>query len=146
MTRWSTFLRWLSDDRGISMAAFLMIAPVLVIGMEFVAIGGRIAAATADIQSAAHEAARQGSIAQRRSSAAGLIEPVALAALADKGFQCRSPQAVLGPGTHFVAGGQVEVTVECTVELSDIGLLSVPGSVRLTRSAVEPIDTYRVVG
>ena len=39
----------------------------------------------------------------------------------------------------------MEVEVTCTVDLSDIDVLSVPGSITVTRTAVEPIEKYRVV-
>jgi hypothetical protein len=127
------------------MAGFLILAPILMMGLELVAVGGRVAAATADVQSAAHEAARQASLAQSQGSAATVIGPVALEALAGKGFQCQNPVVALGSATTFGPGGQVQVQVQCTVNLSDIDLLNLPGSITIGRAATEPIDRYRAV-
>ena len=133
------------DESGISMVGFLILAPILMMGLELVAVGGRIAVATADVQSAAHEAARQASLAQSQASAASVIGPVALSALADKGYQCQNPVVALGSSTLFGPGGRVQVQVQCTVNLSDIDLLNLPGSITVGRAATEPIDLYRAV-
>jgi Flp pilus assembly protein TadG len=143
--RASPVLDRLRSDRGLGVVGFLILVPVLIMGMELIVVGGRLAAANADVQSAAREAARQASIARNRGSAGALIGPVATTALDDKGFQCESFDVQMGPSTNFVAGGQVQVVVRCRVGLSDIDFLGVPGSVNVERSAVEPIDTYRVV-
>ena len=46
------------------------------------------------------------------------------------------------PG-DFVPGGVVTVQVSCTVQLSGLGLLHIPGSETITASASSPIDVYR---
>ena len=43
----------------------------------------------------------------------------------------------------FTPGGVVTVTVSCTVQLSGLGLLRIPGSETITASASSPIDVYR---
>jgi hypothetical protein len=43
----------------------------------------------------------------------------------------------------FMPGGVVTVTVSCTVQLSGLGLLRIPGSETITASASSPIDVYR---
>ena len=43
----------------------------------------------------------------------------------------------------FRPGGQVEVTVHCTVELSRLALAGLPGSVTLASSSRSPLETYR---
>ncbi len=128
------------------MVAFLLLFPILVMVMELVVVGGRLAVVTADVQSAAREAARQASIAANGGSAAGLVRPVAATSLEDRGIECESFEARLGGDTDFVAGGHVSTFVACTVRLSDLGLfLTPPATVRITKTAREPIDTYRIV-
>ncbi len=136
--------RW-SGNRGSSVITFVLLLPVLVAFAELIVVGGRVTTTRADVQSAAREAARQASIAAGPGSADDVIGHAVAVALADKGFRCEAPTVVLGSGTLFIRGGQVEVVVTCRVQLSDIDLLSAPGSVTITRSATEPIDQYRVI-
>jgi hypothetical protein len=133
------------DDRGAAVIEYVMLLPIFVMFIELIVLGGRVAATHADIQSAAREAARQASLASGPGSAAGVIGPTVDTALADKGVACQSHTTRFGAGTNFVPGGTVEVEVTCVVSFADLDLLSAPGSMRITRSAVEPIELYRVV-
>lgn len=137
------------DDSGAALATYLILFPVLVMFVELIVLGGRVAATGADIQSAAREAARAGTLAAGPGSLPSVISGPVSVGLAGKGFRCQSPSVTVGAATNFVAegqpGGQVEVVVTCTVQLSDLDLLSIPGSITIRRSAVEPIDTYRAV-
>ena len=135
----------LRRDDGISMAELLMLAPILMMALEVVALGGRFAVANADIQSAAYEAARQATLTQTRGEANRTARAVGEAALIDKGYQCQNPRVTVASGTNFVAGGQVQVRVQCTVRLSDLGLLGLPGSRTIDRTSTVPIDTFRAV-
>jgi Flp pilus assembly protein TadG len=140
--------RWRGDG-GATLVTFLLLFPILIVFAELIVLGGRVAATRADVQSAAREGARQASIASGPAAVPSVMADAADTALADQGYRCQSHSVQVGPGTNFVAegtaGGQVEIVVSCTVLLSDLDLLSVPGSITITRSAVEPIDTYRAV-
>lgn len=133
------------SERGMAVVEYMLLFPLFVLILELIVVGGRVAATHADVQSAAREAARQASLAAGPSSAAGVISPTADASLASKGASCTSNTARFGAGTNYIQGGAVEVEVTCVVSLSDIDLLSVPGSITVTRTAVEPIEKYRVV-
>lgn len=132
-------------DRGASVITFMLLLPVVIMFAELIVIGGRLAVTQADIQSAARQAARQASVASGPSSAGTVINDAVTVGLADKGFRCQDPSVSLGPGTFYWRGGQVEVVVTCTVVLSDIALVTAPGSITVTATAVEPIDQYRVI-
>jgi Flp pilus assembly protein TadG len=136
--------RW-RDERGSGLVTFLLLLPIIVLFAELIVLGGRVATTQADVNSAAREAARDASLAQSEASASTIIHPAVDTALGDKGFRCQSPKVVIGAKTDFVAGGQVEVTVTCTVQLSDLDLLGVPGTIEVEATAVESIDRYRVV-
>lgn len=125
--------------------SFVILMPLLVVFLELIVLGGRVATTQADVNSAAREAARDASVSQGLSSATGVIDDAVDRALAGKGFRCQSRTATFGPKTSFDAGGSVEVVVTCTVNLSDIDLLGVPGSYEVEARAVEPVDFYRVV-
>lgn len=138
--------RRFGDERGASIITFMLLLPVLIMLIELIVIGGRLAVTQADVNSAARQGARQASVGAGPFSAREEAERAVEVALADKGFRCQSPDVRLGPTTFFFRGGQVEVVVSCTVALSDISFLSPPGTVTVTARAIEPIDEYRVIG
>lgn len=124
----------------------LLIFPVLVLFIELIVLGGRVGVARGDVASAAREAARAATLTNSYAGAAGVIQPVALTALADRGYACENPSVGLGANTRFEAGGMVEVVVRCGLNLSDLDLLAVaPGGTVVEQTVVEPIDRYRAV-
>lgn len=139
-------LQRLKDSSGASPASMVLIIPVLVLIVELTVLGGRVAGAQGEVQSAARQASREASFAKGPGSAGSVSQTVAAASLSNAGFTCNSPSVSVGGATDFVPGGQVEVEVGCVVDLSDLSTLPLP-SVTLTieRSAIEPIDPYRVV-
>ena len=137
--------RALRDSSGAGVVSMVIMIPVVVLIVELAVLGGRVAGARSEIQSAARQSSREASFAAGPGSASGLASAVATASLANASFQCNSPSVIVGGSTNFVAGGQVDVQVGCTVPLGDLTNLPVPGSLNITRSAVEPIDPFRVV-
>ncbi|MEP1122625.1 MAG: TadE family protein [Ilumatobacter sp.] len=133
------------DERGDSLVSFVLLMPILVVFLELIVLGGRVATTQADVNSAAREAARDASVAQGLDSAGSVIDDAVDRALAGKGFRCRNRTESFGDKTNFVADGRVEVVVTCTVDLSDLGFLGTPGSIDVEARAVEPVDRYRVV-
>ena len=124
----------------------LMVFPLIVLFVELIVLGGRVANARGAVASAAREAARQATLTNSLGSARTVIGPVALTALADRGYTCENPSVELGPDTRFERGGRVEVVVTCQLNLSDLDLLSVaPGGTTVEKSVLEPIDRYRAV-
>ena len=132
-------------ERGMAVVEFVLLFPLFILVLELIVVGGRVAATHADVQSAAREAARQASISAGPSSATGVLGPTVDASLKSKGVSCQTRTVRFASGTNFVPGGAVEVEVTCIVSLSDIDLLKAPGAVTVTRTAVEPIEKYRVV-
>ncbi len=149
MTGWPERVRaWLTRFRGSTGAgvvSMVLMIPALVLIVELAVLGGRVAGARGEIQSAARQSAREASFASGPGSALGLANTVAGASLGNASFQCNAPAVIITGNTDFVAGGQVEVQVSCTVPLGDLTNLPVPGSVDIIRTAVEPIDPYRVI-
>ena len=137
---------------GAGAASMILTIPIVFLVVELAVFGGRVAGARGEVQSAARQAAREASFAAGPATAGGLASTVANASLSnvkvgatDGLFQCVSPTVGLGGATNFVAGGQVEVDVTCTVPFSDLTTLPVPGVLVVQRSAIEPIDPFRVI-
>ncbi len=134
-----------ADSKGAGVVSMLLLIPAIVLLVELAVLGGRLAGARGEVQSAARQAAREASLAAGPASAPSLASAVAASSLGNAGFRCNSPTVAVGGSTNFVAGGRVEVSVTCVVPLADLSSLPAPGQVTISRSAVEPIDPYRVV-
>lgn len=134
-----------SDDGG-AVVSFIILASTMVLFIEMIVLGGRIASTTSDVQAAAREAARQATLANTESAARNAVRPTALGFLQEVDSWCLVPSTDTQITPAFVQGGEVSVEVQCVVSIADLGLVpGVPGSVTLRRTAVEPIDTYRAV-
>ena len=88
-----------------------------------------------------HEAAAivpSASLASKAASAAAAPE------LDLNGASCKATTVTTGI-QNFVPGGDVSVTVTCSVDLSDLGVPGLPGQANISVTQVAPIDPYRVV-
>ncbi len=129
-------------ERGSAAVELVLLTPALVAMLLLVVMGGRYAQARADVDAAARDAARAGSIARGADSAAADGESAARARIREGDVTCRTLGFVLDT-TDFRAGGSVTATVTCTVDLSDLSGLRLPTSKTFTASFTEPIDLYR---
>ncbi|HVT78727.1 MAG TPA: TadE/TadG family type IV pilus assembly protein [Acidimicrobiales bacterium] len=129
-------------DAGSAAAELVLLTPALVAMLLLVVMGGRYAQARADVDAAARDAARAGSIARGPDSAAADGASAARARLHEGDVTCRTLNVALNTG-EFRAGGSVTATVTCAVDLADLSGLKLPASRTVTASFTEPIDAYR---
>ncbi|MGF1645856.1 MAG: TadE/TadG family type IV pilus assembly protein [Kineosporiaceae bacterium] len=118
----------------------VLLAPLLVAFLMLVAAFARYVAVEGEVEAAAREAARAASLERSAPAAAGSAERTAAAAL-PPGARCTAPAL----GGSFTEGGVVTVELSCRVDLSDLGLLGLPGSITLTGTSAAPLETYRRV-
>jgi Flp pilus assembly protein TadG len=131
-----------SRERGSAAAELVLVTPFLFLLLLFAVAAGRLVQARLDVDSAAQQAARAASLARTPAAASAQATQVAQAALAGQSVSC--DPAVITPDTgDFTPGGEVTVQVTCTVRLSDLSLLHIPGSETITSTFTAPIDTYR---
>ena len=134
--------RW-CDDRGSASAEVVLLAPVLVLLLVFVAVVvHRGVDARLRLNDTAHQAARAASIERTGVRAAAQARSTAAVALTEAGITCQS-LAVDTDSGGLRPGGTVSVTVTCGVDFGEAVLLGVPGGKRLSATAIEPVDTYR---
>lgn len=129
-------------ERGSAAAELVLVTPFLVLLLLFAVAAGRLVIARLDVDSAAQQAARAASLARTPQAASAQATQVAQAALAGQSITC-DPAVVTPDLGDFVPGGEVTVQVTCTVHLSDLSLLHIPGSETITSTFTSPIDTYR---
>jgi Flp pilus assembly protein TadG len=116
--------------------AMVLILIVLVLGAL-----GRASDAHQQVSVAAHAAARAASLARTPAGARTAAVDTAEANLRGA-TSCTDPQTAVDV-TRFAPGGSVTVTVTCTIQLADLGLPGLPGTVRASQASVSPIDLHR---
>ncbi|UOZ03405.1 TadE/TadG family type IV pilus assembly protein [Amycolatopsis sp. WQ 127309] len=134
--------RWWRAERGSVTAEAVLLTPVLVILLVFVAVVvHRGVDARLRLDDAAHQAARAASLQRTPAAAAAASEATATAALARAGVVCRG--IAVNTATSATAGTTVVVSVRCTVDFGQALVLGVPGTKTLSASAAEIIDVFR---
>lgn len=131
-----------ADEIGSATTELVILTPLLILFLLLVVSLGRLSGARLDVNGAAAQAARAASIARDPNSAATQASETAAAALASQHLTC-AHLAVAVDTSQFVPGGNVSVTVSCSVDLSSLTGLHLPVSETLTHRFVEPLDRYR---
>jgi Flp pilus assembly protein TadG len=129
-------------DRGSADALGLALLAPAAIGLAVVIVFlGRGVDSRATVQSAAEAAAQ--AAAQERSPGAAIAaaEEVGTAMLVDRS-SCSTPQVQVDTSA-FAPGGQVTVTVSCTVSSSGLELVDPPDTGPTTATAFAVIDPLR---
>ena len=130
------------DDRGSAAVEAAIIAPAVIALLLLVVLAGRVVHAGGEVQSAASAAARAGSQQRTDAAAVAVAEQTVNDNLVDAGLSC-TPLANVQVEADVRPGHQVKVTVECSVQLSDMALLKLGGTRTFRASATEVVDTFR---
>lgn len=132
-------------QRGGAAIELVLATPLIVLLLLFVVFLGRITTTQAELQDAVHSAARAASLARSASDALSAAQQMANASLANRHLTC-SPLAVAVDTASFRPGGEVMVTLSCTVSLADLGALHVPAAETFSTSFTESIDRFEGIG
>ena len=129
----------LRGDRGngaldLTVMGMCFFVPVILL----LIFAGRVNSGHAAVESAARHAARTISIARDPGSAEGVAHSEAATTVREGSAMCLSMDF-----SAQIDAAQVEVTVSCQVDLSEIALLPVPGTRTASATAVEVIDRHR---
>ena len=130
-----------SSERGSSAIELAVIAPALVALMLLVVVASRVSDADAAVRDAASDAARAASL-QRTAGSATVAATESVASNLDARLRCDRHTTTVDTAS-FEPGGRVLVAVECTIDMSDVALLAVPGSRTFRAEGIEVIDRYR---
>lgn len=129
--------RW-RNDRGSASVELAILAPLVALLLGAVVLVGRVQLARADVEGAARSAARDLSIARDPYVAADGVRASLVTTLNVGSPTCRTLSF-----TPEIAPARVSVTLTCTVDFREAAVLPVPGSMSVSASASEVIDTYR---
>ncbi len=116
----------------------VLLAPVLLLFLLFLAGAGRIVEAQGEVNGAARDAARAASV--RRTF--GEAEAAARAVVRDSAGGGCDPEIELS-GSRFEEGGSVVATVTCDL---DLGFLGFGAAKRMTGRSVVPLERFRRAG
>ena len=128
-------------ERGSAPVELVLITPAILLLLLLVVAGGRIVQAENQVESAARDAARAGTIARSPGAARRAATDVATS-LPPGGESCRSFDVAVDT-SRFGPGGTVSTTVTCVVGLADLASLRIPGSKTVAARATETVDAYR---
>jgi Flp pilus assembly protein TadG len=121
---------------------FVLLVPVMLL-MVFVVVGlGRLGMARQDIDAAARDAARAGSITRSPDDAQAAATAAAHDALAAHDITC-SAMSVAVDTSEFRPGGRVRVDLSCAVAMADLTGLWMPGTPTMRARGVAVVDTFR---
>lgn len=132
--------RW-RNDRGSASVELAILAPLVGLLLGAVVLVGRVQIARADVEGAARSAARDLSIARDPYVAVDGLRASLMTTLDVGAPTCRNLSF-----TPDIGPDRVSVTLTCTVDLREAAVLPVPGSMSVSASASEIIDTYRETG
>ena len=134
------------DDNGSATLELAILAPALLALLGLVIAAGRIEVAGGAVEQAASAAAREASLARTGSAARAAAMQSARGSLHSQGIACGVLQVVVDTSGFNVAAGlpaQVEVSVTCTVPLSDLAVPGMPGTRTMRAQMASPLDRYR---
>ena len=137
--------RWTSEA-GETPVGLLLIAPVMMLILATIIGAGRLSEASMAVESAVAAAAREGTVAPDPVSAQANAQTTVAKLLSERGIHCPSHSVNLdatalhnGPGVE----GRVVATIQCPVQLGDLLVPGLPGTVMIEREASSPIDSFR---
>ena len=134
------------DERGSTSLEAAIGLPAFVLLVGLIIFGGQTAMTHQAVESAAAEAARSASIARSSASATTNAKEAAMTSLANQDLQCLSMDVSVDTSDFsrpIGEPGQVTVTVECRLDLSDLSVPGVPGSRVVSATMTSPLDTWR---
>ncbi|MER6943378.1 TadE family protein [Nonomuraea sp. NPDC000554] len=125
-------------DRGSMAVETVLLAPVFLLFLMFLAGAGRLVEAQGEVNGAARDAARAASVQRTFDAAGQAAESSVKESLQGN---CTTPQVSLD-GSKWQEGGQVQAEVTCEL---DLGFLGFGGTKQLRGTSVVPLEQFRRV-
>ena len=129
-------------ERGTAAIELTLMAPVLMVILQFVVGLGRMAHARQQIESVAADSARAASLERNTAMSAQAAKTAAETSLGDAGVSCTDLKVDVDLSS-YQPGGRVTVTVSCQTKLSDVTMAGFPGSRTFTATSSVPIENFR---
>lgn len=132
-------------ERGSATIEAVIGIPAFILFVGLIIFGGRVATTHGAVESAAADAARSASIARTSSEARTDAADAARASLANQDISCT--QVIVDvEASDFTRptgqAGEVDVTVTCRLDLSDLAVPGVPGTKLIRAHISSPLDAW----
>lgn len=139
-------MRRLGRERGSATIEAVIVIPAFLLFLGLIVALGRVAVAHQGVEAAAAEAARAASIARTPGEARSNATAGAEHTLTNQNLRCTSTTVTVNTAGFAKPVGtpaDVSVTVDCRLNLRDVSIPGVPGSIRIVATVVSPLDTFR---
>lgn len=134
-------------ERGLAVSVeAAVVLPVIVAFIGLLLTLGRVSMAEQHVGAAAAAGARAASLERSVAQGREEAEAAVLSALRQRNIECRSTSVdadVRGLARELGTRASVSVAVGCEVELSDVSLPFVPGSISVRAERSSPVDPLR---
>ena len=132
-----------ANERGSSVIGLVVLTPIMAMLFFFVVAAGRVGVVESKLTTAARSAARAAS--QHRSVATAHAAATAITEtyLKQSEVNCHGGPRVRVLEMDLRPGGNVQIQVSCTVGLSDLTMLGIPGSRLVSTDSASVVDRYR---
>ena len=133
-------------ERGSAVIETVIGVPAFMLFVALIITAGRIQMARQSVDAAAVEAARAASISRTAAEAQSRASASGNQALTNQSLRCTSTSVSIDTSGYSVPVGtpaSVSATIVCILDVSDVAIPGLPGSLTITRSANSPLDTYR---
>ncbi|MBL1102902.1 TadE/TadG family type IV pilus assembly protein [Streptomyces coffeae] len=129
-------------DRGSAAVELVLVTPLLLLVLMTVVALGRLTDARLVVADTAHQAARAASLARTQGQALTTARRTARASLDHAGTACSQPQVTLTT-SGLQPGSTVTAHICCTVTLTDLTRIRMPGRITVHQTAHSPVDVHR---
>lgn len=133
------------DDFGSLIVELVILVPVFVVFTLVVVGCGRMVQARQQAVEAARAGAEAAAIMQTPAAARWAATAAAVVGPYGSIHSC-TRGTVHTDTSEFAPGGKVVVTFSCVVDLSDVFIPGLPGSISVTATQSAPVDPYRSIG
>lgn len=135
------------DERGLAISVeAAVVLPVIVLFLGLLLTLGRVVLAEQHVGAAASAAARAASLERTVGAARAAADSAAVAMLGQRNLSCRSTAIsadVSGLAKPVGTPAEVSAAVTCVVELADVAVPFMPGSITVSAERFSPVDPYR---
>lgn len=133
-----------SDDHGSAVVELLLWAGILSLVLTLAVVCSRVPLVVGQLNHVAKVAAEEAAANRTAADASRAGTAIAESNLERAGRHCRHLHVDVDL-SEWRPGGVVAATVVCDLELSDLAVVDVPGTVRLTSTFFAAIDTHKAV-
>ncbi|WP_419918551.1 TadE/TadG family type IV pilus assembly protein [Candidatus Poriferisocius sp.] len=130
-------------NQGSSIIGLTVLTPIMILLLFFVIAAGRIGVVESKLTSTARNAARIATQYQTTLAAKNAAITYIESALNKLEIVCHNRPKIYIQKMDLSPGGKVKIQISCTIKLSDLTLLTIPGYQTINANSTSIVDYYR---